>query len=264
MIVGRFTASLEHWKTVEASLWARPTLICNMSHLSHRDKCWASVWCFMASIKYSQCIISGSWHHCTVIWLSMRGGGAGRQRQCCYISNLCVLLYCRLVVILWDIRQQCNLQQHHLLCILQFTEISSTTEQKRWCTKIHLFETISKWQFLYRRNIEIKMKQNITDDACIVDFCALNNITMLMPSEISPKSDPLSFFKYGFPRSSGSYSIMWHLRYQMRQQFPVIKAVIEWTMRKLPKVYEFILLVTVPICLCRYKARFLISLLYFL
>lgn len=29
------------------------------------------------------------------------------------------------------------------------------------------------------------MKQNITDDACIVDFCALKNITMLLPSEKS-------------------------------------------------------------------------------
>lgn len=67
--------------------------------------------------------------------------------------------------------------EHHLLCTLQFTGISSAREQTRWCTKIHLFETISKWQFLYRRNIEMKMK-NITDDACIVDFCALENITL--------------------------------------------------------------------------------------
>lgn len=26
--------------------------------------------------------------------------------------------------------------------------------------------------------MEIKMKQDITDDACIVDFCALENITL--------------------------------------------------------------------------------------
>lgn len=121
---------------------------------------------------------------------------------------------------------------HHLLCTLQFTGISSPREQMRWCTKIHLFETISKWQFLYRRNIEIKMKQNITDDACIVDFCALKNITMLLPSEISQMQESILFFKYGFPRRSRSYSIMWHLRYQMRHQFPVIKVVTEWTMRK--------------------------------
>lgn len=70
-------------------------------------------------------------------------------------------------------------KEHHLLCTLQFTGVSSAREQMHWCTKIHLFETISKWQLLYRRNIEIKMKQNITDDACIVDFCALKNITML-------------------------------------------------------------------------------------
>ena len=37
------------------------------------------------------------------------------------------------------------------------------------------------------------MKQNITDHACIVDFCALKNITMLLPSEISQTQESLIF-----------------------------------------------------------------------
>lgn len=54
------------------------------------------------------------------------------------------------------------------LCTLQFTGILSGREQRHRCTKIHLFETISKWHFLYCRNT-VKMK--FTDEACIVDFC---------------------------------------------------------------------------------------------
>lgn len=46
------------------------------------------------------------------------------------------------------------------------------------------------------------MKQNITDDACIVDCCAMKNITMLMPSEISRKQESLSF-------SGSFYRILW-------------------------------------------------------
>lgn len=30
----------------------------------------------------------------------------------------------------------------------------------------------------YRRNIEMRMKQNIVDGACIIDFCALGDVTM--------------------------------------------------------------------------------------
>lgn len=95
---------------------------------------------------------------------------------------LCVSLYCRLEVLLWVIRWTVQFAVNIIFFApLSSQEFHQQEKQTHWCTKIHLFETISKWQFLYRRNIEIKMKQDITDDACIVDFCALENITL--PSE---------------------------------------------------------------------------------
>lgn len=95
---------------------------------------------------------------------------------------LCVSLYCRLEILLWVIGWTVQFAANIVFFApLSSQEFHQQEKQTHWCTKIHLFETISKWQFLYRRNIEIKMKQDITDDACIVDFCALENITL--PSE---------------------------------------------------------------------------------
>lgn len=91
------------------------------------------------------------------------------------------------------------------------------------------------------------MKQNITDDACVVDCCALKNIAL--PSEIWPVS------LYGSPRISCSYNRVRHLRYQKRQQFPAIKVDIEWTMRQSPNMYECLLLGTVAKCMSRNEVQ---------
>lgn len=87
------------------------------------------------------------------------------------------------------------LAEYHqfLRCTHLFTGTTSPRGQRvHWCTKIHLFETIWKWQ-LYRRNIEMRMKQNIVDGACIVDFCALKDVTMRsVPRQWSRSPVPFS------------------------------------------------------------------------
>lgn len=141
-------------------------------------------------------------------------------------------------------------REHHLLCTLQFTGISSTGGQMRWCTKIHLFETIWKWQ-LYCRNIEIKMKQNIIDDACIVDFFLCTeehyNAFFFFPCQ---ESNNLSFiFQVWIPLEIWLLQDNMAFKMMIRRRFPVNsvdfmnKEENTTNIRKLPRVSKFILLV---------------------
>lgn len=72
----------------------------------------------------------------------------------------------------------------------------SQRDKMHWYTKIHLFETISKWQFLYRRNIEIKDGTERYGWCMHCRLLCTKNFTMPLPSEISWMQG--SHFKYGF------------------------------------------------------------------
>lgn len=136
--------------------------------------------------------------------------GAGRQEKCWQFSKpFWELLYCRLVLVLWIIRPAVGMQRTSS-SLHPSVHRNVITENK--CTDVQKYIYLKQFQndsFFNRRNIEIKMKQNITDDACIVDFCALKNITMRMPSEISQKQECLSFFQSGFPPQ------IWFLQYNV-------------------------------------------------
>lgn len=144
---------------------------------------FSSLYQCVYSISLTDC---ESWHCAVMVWWHwprLQARHKADNTAGAFPSSLCAS-----ALEVGALSHQANslmLSEHHFLCTLGFTRNLSSREWTHWCTKIHLFETISKWQFLYRRNIEIKMKQDITDDACIVDFCALKNITMLLPSEKS-------------------------------------------------------------------------------